>query len=186
MRCFAAAVAAAVDVIREVRPQVIVTYDDNGDYGHPTTSWRTGSPRPRSSAQPTRRTTRWRASRGRDEDVLDGHPEVACCAASRRRCAAGGPSRSFGVDDVEDLPFGVEDDEVTTVSSRGRLRRRQDGRARRARDPDHRRRADSSPCRTSSAARSSRPNTSGWCAGHSARTATNDGWECDLFAGLTI
>src|SRR5207302_1939247 len=32
---FDAAVAAAVAVIREVRPQVVVTYDDNGDYGHP-------------------------------------------------------------------------------------------------------------------------------------------------------
>lgn len=32
---FAAAVAAAVTVIRDVRPQVLVTYDDNGDYGHP-------------------------------------------------------------------------------------------------------------------------------------------------------
>src|SRR5439155_19290725 len=32
---FDAAVAAAVEVIREVRPQVMITYDDNGDYGHP-------------------------------------------------------------------------------------------------------------------------------------------------------
>ena len=32
---FDAAVAAAVEVVREVRPQVVVTYDDNGDYGHP-------------------------------------------------------------------------------------------------------------------------------------------------------
>ena len=32
---FAAAVAEAVAVIREVRPQVVVTYDDFGDYGHP-------------------------------------------------------------------------------------------------------------------------------------------------------
>ena len=32
---FDAAVAAAVEVIREVRPQVVVTYDENGDYGHP-------------------------------------------------------------------------------------------------------------------------------------------------------
>jgi N-acetyl-1-D-myo-inositol-2-amino-2-deoxy-alpha-D-glucopyranoside deacetylase len=32
---FAAAVAATVQVIRDVRPQVVVTYDDNGDYGHP-------------------------------------------------------------------------------------------------------------------------------------------------------
>jgi N-acetyl-1-D-myo-inositol-2-amino-2-deoxy-alpha-D-glucopyranoside deacetylase len=32
---FAAAVQAAVDVIRRVRPQVVVTYDPNGGYGHP-------------------------------------------------------------------------------------------------------------------------------------------------------
>jgi N-acetyl-1-D-myo-inositol-2-amino-2-deoxy-alpha-D-glucopyranoside deacetylase len=32
---FDAAVAAAVEVIREVRPQVMITYDDEGDYGHP-------------------------------------------------------------------------------------------------------------------------------------------------------
>ena len=32
---FDEAVAAAVEVIREVRPQVVVTYDPNGDYGHP-------------------------------------------------------------------------------------------------------------------------------------------------------
>ena len=32
---FEAAVAAAVEIVREVRPQVVVTYDPNGDYGHP-------------------------------------------------------------------------------------------------------------------------------------------------------
>ena len=32
---FAAAVAALVEVIDEVRPQVVVTYDPNGGYGHP-------------------------------------------------------------------------------------------------------------------------------------------------------
>ncbi len=32
---FDEAVAAAVQIVREVRPQVMVTYDDNGDYGHP-------------------------------------------------------------------------------------------------------------------------------------------------------
>ena len=32
---FAAAVAEAVAVIREVRPQVVVTYDERGGYGHP-------------------------------------------------------------------------------------------------------------------------------------------------------
>ena len=29
------AVAGLVSVVREVRPQVVVTYDENGDYGHP-------------------------------------------------------------------------------------------------------------------------------------------------------
>ncbi len=32
---FDAAVAAAVEVIRDVRPQVLITYDTNGGYGHP-------------------------------------------------------------------------------------------------------------------------------------------------------
>lgn len=32
---FAAAVSAAAEVMREVRPQVIVTYDPDGEYGHP-------------------------------------------------------------------------------------------------------------------------------------------------------
>jgi N-acetyl-1-D-myo-inositol-2-amino-2-deoxy-alpha-D-glucopyranoside deacetylase len=32
---FDAAVSAAVDVVREIRPQVVVTYDPDGDYGHP-------------------------------------------------------------------------------------------------------------------------------------------------------
>lgn len=32
---FQAAVAAAAQVIREVRPQVLITYDPNGGYGHP-------------------------------------------------------------------------------------------------------------------------------------------------------
>ena len=37
-----AAAALLADVIREVRPQVLVTDDTNGFYGHPTTSRRTG------------------------------------------------------------------------------------------------------------------------------------------------
>ena len=40
---FTAAVTEAVKVIREVRPQVVITYDPNGGYGHPDISWRTGS-----------------------------------------------------------------------------------------------------------------------------------------------
>lgn len=32
---FAEATRLLVDIVREVRPQVVVTYDENGDYGHP-------------------------------------------------------------------------------------------------------------------------------------------------------
>lgn len=38
----AEAVRLAVDVIRSVRPQVVVTYDPDGQYGHPDHTWRTG------------------------------------------------------------------------------------------------------------------------------------------------
>src|SRR3954447_24305213 len=66
------AAAHAVAVVREVRPQVVVTYDENGGYGHPhphpappPTPRPTASPCARSRRPPTRRSTRSSASRGR-------------------------------------------------------------------------------------------------------------------------
>jgi len=97
-------------VIREVQPQVLVTYDDNGFYGHPDhiqahrVAWRafeladglvtkfyaTAMPRSVLAAG-------IEAMRGREE----GSP-------------AGGGTDFTRVQSVDDLPFGVPDEAVTT------------------------------------------------------------------------
>jgi N-acetyl-1-D-myo-inositol-2-amino-2-deoxy-alpha-D-glucopyranoside deacetylase len=97
-------------VIREVQPQVLVTYDDNGFYGHPDhiqahrVAWRafeladglvtkfyaTAVPRSVLAAG-------IEAMRGREE----GSP-------------AGGGTDFTRVESVDDLPFGVPDEAVTT------------------------------------------------------------------------
>lgn len=97
-------------VIREVQPQVLVTYDDNGFYGHPDhiqahrVAWRafeladglvtkfyaTAMPRSVLAAG-------IEAMRGREE----GSP-------------AGGGTDFTRVESVDDLPFGVPDEAVTT------------------------------------------------------------------------
>ena len=110
---FDEAVTAAVEVIREVRPQVVVTYDPNGDYGHPD------------HIMAHRVAMAAVDEAGRASYSADGEPwQVAkvywtCVPRSmlRRGFEALKESASsfFGVDRVEDLPFGVEDDEVTTV-----------------------------------------------------------------------
>jgi N-acetyl-1-D-myo-inositol-2-amino-2-deoxy-alpha-D-glucopyranoside deacetylase len=100
---FDAAVGAALDVIRETRPQVVISYDPNGDYGHP--------------------------------DHIMAHRVVAAAVAGAADIVAkfywtatprsmlrrgfealkASGSSYFAVDSVEDLPFGVEDDVITTV-----------------------------------------------------------------------
>jgi N-acetyl-1-D-myo-inositol-2-amino-2-deoxy-alpha-D-glucopyranoside deacetylase len=100
---FEAAVAAAVEVVREVRPQVVVTYDPNGDYGHPD------------------HIMAHRVATAAAQQCADIVAKLywTCTPRSvlRRGFAALKASSSsfFGVDRVEDLPFGVEDDVVTTV-----------------------------------------------------------------------
>jgi N-acetyl-1-D-myo-inositol-2-amino-2-deoxy-alpha-D-glucopyranoside deacetylase len=99
-----------LSVIREVQPQVLVTYDDNGFYGHPDhiqahrVAWRafeladglvtkfyaTAMPRSVLAAG-------IEAMRGREE----GSP-------------AGGGTDFTRVQSVDDLPFGVPDEAVTT------------------------------------------------------------------------
>ena len=104
------AAAELLGVIREVEPQVLVTYDDNGFYGHPDhiqahrVAWRafeladglvtkfyaTAMPRSVLAAG-------IEAMRGREE----GSP-------------AGGGTDFTRVQSVDDLPFGVPDEAVTT------------------------------------------------------------------------
>jgi N-acetyl-1-D-myo-inositol-2-amino-2-deoxy-alpha-D-glucopyranoside deacetylase len=107
---FGAAVAAAVEVIREVRPQVLVTYDENGDYGHPDHIM-------------AHRVATAAADAAADAGYGDGEPwQVAkfyWTATPKSLLRIGFDALkdspvNFGVADVDDLPFGVDDELVTT------------------------------------------------------------------------
>jgi N-acetyl-1-D-myo-inositol-2-amino-2-deoxy-alpha-D-glucopyranoside deacetylase len=109
---FADAVAAAVQVIREVRPQVVVTYDDNGDYGHPDHIM-------------AHRVATAAAMKAVDPDYGAGEPwrvskfywTTVPKSVLKKGFEAVGDAADlpFGVADVDDLPFGVADEVVTTA-----------------------------------------------------------------------
>jgi N-acetyl-1-D-myo-inositol-2-amino-2-deoxy-alpha-D-glucopyranoside deacetylase len=98
-------------VIREVRPQVLVTYDDNGFYGHPD------------HIQAHR--VAWRAFELADglvskfyatavpRSVLAGAIEAMRTSSSEGSGRAGGANFTQ-VESADDLPFGVPDEAVTT------------------------------------------------------------------------
>jgi N-acetyl-1-D-myo-inositol-2-amino-2-deoxy-alpha-D-glucopyranoside deacetylase len=113
------AAGVLLEVIREVRPQVIVTYDSNGFYGHPDhiqayrVAWRAfeladglvskfyATAIPKSALFESIKAMRAaRAARG------DGGPDQA---------EGGAGSRFDAVESVDDLPFGVPDEQVTTA-----------------------------------------------------------------------
>jgi N-acetyl-1-D-myo-inositol-2-amino-2-deoxy-alpha-D-glucopyranoside deacetylase len=103
-----------LDVIGEVRPQVMVTYDENGFYGHPD------------HIQAHR--VAWRAFELADGLVTKFYatamPKSVLAAAIKLMGENGernppgaeaGQSEGFlAVNSVDDLPFGVPDDQVTT------------------------------------------------------------------------
>jgi N-acetyl-1-D-myo-inositol-2-amino-2-deoxy-alpha-D-glucopyranoside deacetylase len=109
---FDEAVAHAVDVIREVRPQVLVTYDENGGYGHPDHIM-------------AHRVAMAAAERAA-ESAGDGEPwrveKIYWTAVPRSALQAGidalkaaGEATFFDVEDASELPFGNDDAEITTV-----------------------------------------------------------------------
>ncbi len=110
------AVAHAVAVVREVRPQVVVTYDENGGYGHPDhiQAHRVAMGAVRAAADPA-----YRPDLGPAWDV----PKVYWCCMPRSVIQAGidalaeaGEQTMFeGVTDASDLPFVVEDDVVAAA-----------------------------------------------------------------------
>jgi N-acetyl-1-D-myo-inositol-2-amino-2-deoxy-alpha-D-glucopyranoside deacetylase len=113
---FAEAVAQAVAVIREVRPQVLVTYDENGAYGHPDhiMAHRVAMAAAEQAALP-----------GVGGGV-EGEPwtieKVYWTALPKSviqqgidHLKASGQESFFGVDSADDLPFGSEDADVTTA-----------------------------------------------------------------------
>ncbi|HVF18816.1 MAG TPA: N-acetyl-1-D-myo-inositol-2-amino-2-deoxy-alpha-D-glucopyranoside deacetylase [Mycobacteriales bacterium] len=104
-----------VAVIREVRPQVVVTYDDNGAYGHPD------------HIQAHRVTMRAVDAAGDPAAYPEaGEPwpvsKVYATAVSKSMLAAsieafrgsGSPGFFAGVQSVDDLPFGTDDALITT------------------------------------------------------------------------
>jgi N-acetyl-1-D-myo-inositol-2-amino-2-deoxy-alpha-D-glucopyranoside deacetylase len=109
------AVAHAVAVVREVRPQVVVTYDENGGYGHPDhiQAHRVAMAAVDAAADPDYRPdlgTPWSAAK------------VYWCCVPRSvlqegidALAATGESFFEGVTSADDLPFAVSDDQVAAA-----------------------------------------------------------------------
>jgi len=105
---------ALLTVIAEVRPQVLVTYDANGFYGHPD------------HIQAHR--VAWRAFERADGIVRKFYatalPRSVLAEAIKAMRQAGGPDGASGpdgagggflaVESVDDLPFGVPDEQVST------------------------------------------------------------------------
>ena len=109
---FEEVVADLVAIVREARPQVLVTYDDNGGYGHP-------------DHIQAHRITVAAFDRAADPAYGTGAPwqvdRLYYTAFPKSVLQAGidhlkesGATNFFGVDSADDLPFGTPDDDVTT------------------------------------------------------------------------
>jgi N-acetyl-1-D-myo-inositol-2-amino-2-deoxy-alpha-D-glucopyranoside deacetylase len=109
---FGEAVAAAVDIVREVRPQVVVTYDPNGDYGHPDhiMAHRVATAAIERAADPGYRSgDPWQVAKlywtGIPKSVLQRGFDAL----------AGVEERPFDVANIDELSFGVPDEQITSV-----------------------------------------------------------------------
>jgi N-acetyl-1-D-myo-inositol-2-amino-2-deoxy-alpha-D-glucopyranoside deacetylase len=110
------AVAHAVAVVREVRPQVVVTYDENGGYGHPDhiQAHRVAMRAVDAAADPA-----YRPDLG---DAWEVAKVYWCCVPrsvlrqgieAMRALGAASPFESLG--EVDDVPFAVPDEQVAAV-----------------------------------------------------------------------
>ena len=108
------AVRELVAVVREVRPQVVVTYDSNGGYGHPDhiQAHRVTVAAFDAAADPAYAPELgevWQASKL----YWTAFPKSVLQAGIDHLKEAG-ETNFFGVDSADDLPFGSPDEEVTT------------------------------------------------------------------------
>ena len=116
------AVAHAVAVVREVRPQVVVTYDENGGYGHPDhiQAHRVAMGAVEAAADPS-----YRPDLGEAWDVAKVYwccmPRSVLQAGIDALAAAGDTTFFEGVTDAADIPFSVPDDVVTAAVDGGRF-----------------------------------------------------------------
>ncbi len=103
------AAAALLDIIREVRPQVMVTYDARGYYGHPDhiqahrVAWRAFT----------------QASGVVGKFYATAMPLSVLARAIRLDAAVLATTGFTAVESVADLPFGVPDDQVSTEIDAG-------------------------------------------------------------------
>ncbi len=110
------AVAHAVAVVREVRPQVVVTYDENGGYGHPDhiQAHRVAMGAVAAAADPA-----YRPDLGGAWDVPKVYwccvPQSVLQAGIDAMAAAGDTSFFEGVTDAAQIPFSVPDEQVAAA-----------------------------------------------------------------------
>ena len=99
----------------------MITYDDNGDYGHPDhiMAHRVATAAAERAADPS-------YGAGEPWQVAKFYWTATPKSVLRRSFEAirGQVDLPFGAADVDDLPFGVDDELVTTARRRDRLRRR--------------------------------------------------------------
>jgi N-acetyl-1-D-myo-inositol-2-amino-2-deoxy-alpha-D-glucopyranoside deacetylase len=109
---FAAAVDAAVAVIREVRPHVLVTYDPNGGYGHPDhiMAHRVAMAAAQRAAEPGGPGEPWSVRK-----VYWLAIPISVVRAGIDALADTDQGDFFGVPEADEVPFGTPDDEVTTA-----------------------------------------------------------------------
>ena len=119
------ATRALVAVVRETRPQVVVTYDAHGGYGHPDhiQAHRVTRAAVAAAADPSYAPDlgeTWRVAKL----YWTAFPK-SVLQAGIDHLKASGDSSFFGVDSADDLPFGNPDEEVTTeVDAREHLDRK--------------------------------------------------------------
>ena len=108
------AIAALVAVLREVRPQVLVTYDEKGGYGHPDhiQAHRVALAAFDAAADPEfapELGEPWQASK-----LYYGAIPTSVLQAGIDHLKTSGESNFFGADKAEDLGFGNPDEDITT------------------------------------------------------------------------
>jgi N-acetyl-1-D-myo-inositol-2-amino-2-deoxy-alpha-D-glucopyranoside deacetylase len=109
------AVGELVRVIREVRPQVLVSYDANGGYGHPDhiQAHRVALAGFDAASDPSRYADAgepWSPSKFYETAIPISLLRMAFEALREM-----GDDAPFGVTSPDDLPFGVPDEDITTV-----------------------------------------------------------------------
>ena len=112
---FDEAVRELVAILREVRSQVVVTYDDNGGYGHPDhiQAHRVAVAAFDAAGDPAYAPELgepWQASKLYETAI----PKSALQAGIDLLRESGDDSGFLAVDSADDLPFGVPDELVTT------------------------------------------------------------------------